>query len=151
MPTVASFMDIAAPPEAVAAVLLDPEAAPLWTSGLTRLELVEGKLGEPGSVGRAHYGKGKRSYTFEDHLVSVTRNRRYVSRITGGGLDARMETTLDVIAEGTRMAVEWSGTGTRPFTNMLLPFLGSRIARQAGGDLERLRLLVETRWHNTVE
>lgn len=149
MQTVAACVDISAPPEAVAAVLLDADAAPLWTTGLKRLELVDGELGEPGSIGHAHYGDGKRSYILEDRLVSVTPNRHYVSNITGGGLNAEVETTLESIADGTRMCIQWSGTGTRFPTRILLPFLRNRIARQSKQDLEALRSLVESRWRNS--
>ena len=135
----------------MAAVLLDAGAAPLWTSGLNHLELVEGGLGEPGSVGHAHYGEGKRSYTLEDRLVSVTPNRHYVSVITGGGLNARVETDLEATAEGTTMRVIWTGTGTRPLARILLPLMKNRISRQSQRDLEALRSLVESRWLNTIQ
>ena len=46
MPTIEVSTDIAASPMAVTDALLDIELAPRWTSGLERLELVEGQVGE---------------------------------------------------------------------------------------------------------
>ena len=148
MPTVVTTVDISAPAEAVASVLLDAESAPVWTAGLQRLEVVKGTVGEPGSVGLAHYEEGNRSYVLEDRLLSATPNRSYVSEIAGGGLKARVETTLEEVGSETRMTVSWSGTGTNPITWAILPFLRSRIAEQSATDLAALRELVEARWQD---
>lgn len=149
MPTVVTSVSIAAPASAVAGVLLDAEAAPIWTSGLNRLELVDGSIGEPGSVGLAHYEEGNRSYILEDRLVSVTPNRRYVSEISGGGMKARVTTTLVEGGGGTRVTVSWSGTGTNPVMWAILWFMKGRIAKRASEDLDSLRELVEARWRDT--
>ena len=52
-------------------VLLDAEAAPIWTRDLERLELVHGVVGEAGSVGLAHYGEGRRRYALQDRLIAA--------------------------------------------------------------------------------
>ena len=147
MPVVTASVHIAAPPEAVGVVLLDAEAAPLWTADLVRLELIEGKVGEPGSVGHAHYGRGKRSYVLEDRLVSVDPNRRYLSQIVGGGLTANVETTLERTGDGTNMTITWTGAGTNPTTRLALSLMKRRIARRIRQDLDALCALVEARWH----
>lgn len=71
MPTVVTVVDIGATPEAVLSVLLDAEAAPIWTRDLERLELVHGVVGEAGSVGLAHYGEGRRRYTLQGRLIAA--------------------------------------------------------------------------------
>lgn len=151
MPVVDASVFVAAPPTAVSAVLLDADAAPLWTAGLERLELIEGKVGEPGSVGHAHYREGKRSYVLEDRLVSVDPNCRYVSTITGGGLTADVETTLEPMGDGTMITITWAGTGTNPFTRLVISLMKRRIGKRAGRDLDALRTLVESRWQDTAE
>jgi hypothetical protein len=86
------------------------------------LELVSGKPGEAGCVGRAHYLEGGRRYVLEDVLVKVTPGRRYVARVTGGGIVADVETTLDPIGHGeTLLTLRWRGRGTTPLTKILLP------------------------------
>lgn len=145
MPTVVSSVVIAAPAQEVVEVLLDAESAPLWTEGLERLELVEGTVGEPGSVGVAHYVEGNRHYTLEDRLLSVKPNQHYVSEISGGGLKARIETTLEEAGDKTTMTIRWSGTGTNPISWVMLPLMRNRIARQSATDLVSLRELVESR------
>lgn len=144
MPNVVTVVDIGATPEAVASVLLDAEAAPVWTSGLVQLELVQGVAGEPGSVGLAHYGQGRRRYTLQDRLIAVTPNRHYLSEVTGGGLTATVETSLEPLATGTRMTVSWSGRGTSPVTRLTLPLLKPLILRRARSDLRALGSLVES-------
>ena len=137
---------IGAPPEAVVAVLLDGDAAPEWTSGLTSLELVEGDPGEPGCVGLAHYDEGGSRYVLTDRLVAVTPNEHYVSEISGGGLEARVETTLEALdASRTRVTVRWSGSGANPVTRLVLPLMRGRIAKRSADDLRALGALVESR------
>ena len=131
-----SSVTIAAPVEAVERVLLDAELAPLWTTGLERLELVEGAVGEPGSVGLAHYVEGNRRYVLEDRLLSVEQGRRYESEVLGGGLKARVKTTLEAEGNETTMTIRWSGKGTNPITWVVLPLMKGRIARQSAKDLE---------------
>ena len=145
--TITATVLIEAPPAAVADVLLDAAAAPLWTSGLRSLELVAGESGRPGSVGRAVYDEGGRTSVFEDRLLEVSPNQRYVSALTGPGLCARIETTLDAVeAETTRVTVRWSGTGTAPMARVALPLLRRRIARRSERDLMALKRLTEERW-----
>jgi hypothetical protein len=149
MPTVTVTLRIAVPPEVVAGVLLDAESAPLWTAGLERLEHVAGEPGEPGCVGHAHYGAGRRSYVLVDVLEEVVSNRRFVSRVTGGGITARVETDLEPVGEGaTELTLRWKGSGTNPLTRLLLPMMRRRIRRRAAADLDSLRELAEARGHS---
>jgi hypothetical protein len=145
MPVVEQSVDIAASPEAVSDVLLDIEAAPLWTSGLERMELVEGVVGQPGSRGVAHYLEGGRRYTVDDHLLEAVPGQRFKSEIRGGGLKATVETRLEEVPGGTRTTVRWSGTGTNPITKLVLPFLKAKIGSRSREDLQALRELVEER------
>jgi hypothetical protein len=145
MPTIEESIDISASPSAVSTVLLDVDAAPLWTSGLERLELIDGRAGEPGSVGHAHYVEGSRRYILEDCLVEATPGERFKSKIRGGGLKATVETHLEQIPSGTRLRIRWSGTGTNPLTKTLLPFLKRQMSRRTREDLQALRNLVEAR------
>ena len=136
--------EIAAPPASVEAVLLDASLAPAWTSGLERLELVEGTPGTAGCVGRAHYLEGGRRYVLDDVLVEAVPATYYRSHITGNGLSIDVETFLEPTPDGgTTMRLRWSGTGTTTATRMILPLIRSRIRRRAKADLDALRRLVE--------
>lgn len=145
VPVVAEYVDVAASPDAVSEVLLDVEAAPLWTSGLEGLELVDGVPGLTGCRGIAHYVEGGRRYQVEDLLIEAVPGQRFKSRIRGGGLGATVETRLEPVTDGTRVTIRWSGRGTNPITWLVLPLLKRRIAERCRADLEALGRLVESR------
>ena len=145
MPSVKSVIRIGVPPEVVAGVLLNAALAPQWTAGLEQLELVAGEPGEPGCVGRAHYLARGRRHTLEDTLEEVTPNRRFLSRVTGEGITATVETILTPIGEGaTELSLRWEGRGTTPLTRVLLPMMKRRLARRITADLRSLRQLAES-------
>jgi hypothetical protein len=144
VPTIEVTTDIAASPMAVTDALLDIELAPRWTSGLERLELVEGEAGQPGCVGRAHYVERGRRSILEDRLVEAIPGRYFRSELTGEGLKATVETELVEIPGGTRMTIRWSGTGTNPLSRVLLPLLKSRLRTRSRQDLESLKRLIES-------
>jgi uncharacterized protein YndB with AHSA1/START domain len=141
--TIRTHIDIGAPPGDVAAVILDASKAVLWTADLERFEVVTGTPGLVGSKARLHYIQNGRRYTMEDELLEVEPNRRYLSRVSGDALVAEVETRLTPSAGGTRVDIRWSGKA-RPFLlRLLLPFLRGNLARQALGDLVKLKQLVE--------
>lgn len=144
MPVIERTIRIGVPPEAVAKVLLDADLAPKWTAGLERLEVVAGALGQPGCVGHAHYVENGRRHVLEDVLLDVTPNRRYRSRVRGGGIAATVETTLEPIGnDKTHLTLRWSGRGSNPLTMIALPLMKRRIARRTDADLRSLRRLAE--------
>lgn len=146
MPIVEVSTRVAATPEAITTVLLDASLAPAWTAGLDHLEVVAGTPGEPGCVGRAHYIEGGRSHVLEDVLEQVEPARYFRSRLTGGGLTAVVETTLDRVGEhATDLTLRWTGRGTNPLTSFVLVVTKRRLAARARADLESLRRLVEDR------
>lgn len=145
VPTIEETTEIVASPLAVSDVLLDVDAAPLWTSGLERLEVVEGIAGEPGCLGRAHYVEGGRRYVVEDRLVSAVPGHSFTSEIRGGGMRATVETRLEEIPSGSRVTIRWVGTGTDPMTKLVLPLLRRQLRGRMREDLQALRDLVESR------
>ena len=144
MVQVRASVDIAAPVDVVVGVLLDPARAPLWTDGLERLEVVRGVPGEAGCVGRASYrGSFGRTVVMTDTLDVANPGRFYRSTIHGGGITAVVETHLARTDSGTRMVMEWSGTGSHLVANLTLRLLRRGITRRAEADLARLAALAE--------
>ncbi|MDJ0923505.1 MAG: SRPBCC family protein [Acidimicrobiia bacterium] len=147
MVTIEASVEIAATPDTITDVLLDIDAAPLWTSGLERLELVAGVPGGPGSVARAHYVEGRRRYVLEDRLLEASPGSHFRSLITGGGLEATVDTTLEPFPHGTIVTIRWMGKGTNPITRALLPLMRKRIAERSREDLRALKSLIEKAEH----
>ena len=141
--TVRTSIYIDRPPPVVAAVLLDPDKAILWTSDLERFEVLEGRPGLVGSRARLHYQEGGRRYVMEDELLEIEPDRRFLSRVSGEAIEAEVETFLEPDKGGTLLTIDWRGRGKPLLLKLLLPFMRRSVARQAQADLVKLKALVE--------
>lgn len=146
MVTVRTSVHASAPVDAVVAVILDADLAPLWTDGLERLELVSGVPGEPGCVGKAHYrGSFGRTTVMTDTLEAVEPGRYYRSVVAGGPVTATVETFLVPEHGGTRISLVWSGVGSHLVANATMRLLRRSLERRARADLASLARLAEER------
>lgn len=143
MPKFKVSVEINQPPDVIDRALEDPDNMVQWTSDLEWFEVVEGRQGEAGAVGRAHYTQRGKPYIMEDVLEYCVPGKKYVSRVSGGGMTARVETLLSPTEEGTEMSISWSG-GSRSFPGrLILPLMGPFIKRRAQADLDTFKRLVE--------
>ena len=133
------------PPDIVDQALLKAENATYWTTDLEEFEVVEGKPGEVGSMGRLHFVQKGHEHIMEDVLEYSEPGKRYVSRVSGPTITARVETNIEPINSGTKLVIAWTGTGKKLLLRLLLPFLKKKITRQSQKELVTFKNLVETR------
>lgn len=116
-------IEINQPPEIVVQALMKAENAPYWDTYLEEFEVVKGKPGEVGAVGRLHYVQKGHEYIMEDVLEYAEPGKRYVSRVSGPAITVRVETTIEPTIGGTRLAIVWTGIGKQLLLRLLLPLL----------------------------
>jgi hypothetical protein len=127
----------------ITAALMDPENMVYWTSDLERFEVIAGEPGKVGARALLHYVQGDQTYTMEDELLEMVPNEYFLSRVSGGGLVAQVETWLKEADRGTNMTIRWEGTGENWRLKLLLPFMRGPISRQTRKDLEKFKQLIE--------
>ncbi|TWP51735.1 hypothetical protein FKR81_12780 [Lentzea tibetensis] len=130
------------PPAEVAAVMFDPAQDLRWTGGITSSRparpgpLVEGTIVERTAtfLGRTFtYGYVVTRHE-PDRLVEMTVDRPFPMVV-------RYELAAD--AEGTRVAIHATG-GPGRFFGWLSPVLARQVRRSIAGDLDRLRICLES-------
>jgi hypothetical protein len=137
-------IDIDRPPDIVVQALLKAENATYWTTDLEEFEVVKGKPGEVGAIGRLHFVQQGHEHIMEDVIEFSEPGKRYVSRVSGPAITARVETNIEPINSGTKLAIVWTGTGKKLLLRLLLPLLRKKIARQSQKELATFKNLVET-------
>jgi hypothetical protein len=137
-------INIDQPADIVDQALMQPANAPRWTSDLEKFEVVKGEPGLTGSIAHLHYRQGGRSYIMEEVLEYAEPGRRYVSRVSGNGVVARVETTIEPSASRSELTVLWSGTGKSIIAKLSFPLLRGMMIRRARADLNKFKNLVET-------
>lgn len=136
---------IAAPVETVVAAMMRAENAPHWTKHLERMEVVKRPPELVGSIARLHYLENGQRYVMEDRMIEADPGRRYVSIVSGAPVEARVETMLRPVGNGTEMTLRWTGRGKVQPLKLIMPLLRGRMRRQAQEELETFKTLVETR------
>lgn len=92
-------VDIAAPPELVFDIWVDPERSPEWTDGLTRVSDISGMPGRAGTRYAAWFGRTRAAA----EVIVGDRPRRYAWNVRLGPLAAEFDTRFDPSGSGTRM------------------------------------------------
>jgi hypothetical protein len=82
------------PVDIIVHALMNPANHPFWTTGLERFEIIEGKPGETGSVAHLHYSQKGREYIMKDELIFCEPGKKYISRVSGEYITARVEPSI---------------------------------------------------------
>jgi hypothetical protein len=142
---VSTETDIARPREDVARFAADPDNAPAW---YVNIKSVEWKTAPPVAVGSkiafiAQFPGWRLSYTYE--VVELAPGLRLVMRTAEGPFP--METTYtwsSVNSSGTRMTLRNRGEPAG-FSRLVAPLMASVMRKANRKDLQRLKLLLESR------
>jgi hypothetical protein len=136
---------IPAPVETVVMALNDPDNCPLWQTDLVKFETIKGRAEEVGSIALLHFEQKGKTYVMQDELIYCEPGRKYISRVSGDFITARVETTLKNLGKETEITLIWSGCGKKIPIRIMLPFLRRKLIRQTREDLERFRELIQER------
>jgi hypothetical protein len=131
------------PSDVVHQAFIDPDNSVQWMQDLVRFETIRGKPDEAGAVAHLHYNQKGKSYILEDVLEYCEPGRKYISRVSGGGLSAHVDISIDPIKGGTDIAMTWDGTGKNLLIKLVLWFMRRKIKRGAQAELETFKRLVE--------
>ena len=131
------------PPEVVHQAFIDPDNSVQWMQDLVKFETIRGKADEAGAVAHLHYNQKGKSYILEDVLEYCEPGRKYISQVSGGGLSAHVEISIDPAEGGTDITMIWNGTGKNLIIKVMLWLMRGKIKRGAQAELETFKRLVE--------
>lgn len=143
MPELTVSTIINQPVDIVYKAYTDPDIMLKWSADLVKFEPVKGKFGEIGSYAHLHYRQKNKSYILKDELEFLDPGKKIVSQVTGQGLRIQVTTLFNIFDNGTELILIWDGRGTNLFLKILLPFMKSKIKKQAQGELDEFKSLVE--------
>ena len=131
------------PPEIVHQAFIDPDNSVQWMQDLVKFETIKGKADEAGAVAHLHYSQKGKSYILEDVLEYCESGRKYISRVSGGGLSANVDVSIDPANGGTDITMIWIGIGKNLIIKVILWLMRRKIKRGAQTELETFKRLVE--------
>jgi len=79
----------------------------------------------------------------EDRLLEMIPGKYYRSQVSGGGMNAQVETWIRAERDGTEVTGRWSATGEKLLVRLMLPFMKNSVMRQMNSDQETFKELVE--------
>ncbi|MEM7500783.1 MAG: SRPBCC family protein [Pseudomonadota bacterium] len=135
--------------EAVWSAFEDADTRPEWQSGLTARRQISGKPNDIGSVVELTFDEGGSSRSV---IETITERRR--PNFLAATYESRHRTLLTVNTfesiggEQTRWSV-WSNVRFRGIASITSLFTAKRVRQQLEDDMQRFKLLVETREAST--
>lgn len=131
------------PIDIVVKALMNPENHTHWTKHLQKFEVIKSTPGKVGSIAHLHYLENGQSYIMKDELVYCDPGKKYISKVSGDALTAKVETVLESLGNNTRMKLKWSGKGKILFLKLFLPLMKKKMIKGAEQDLQTFKKLVE--------
>ena len=130
-------LTVPAPPEAVFAVLSDPETYPDWLAGAQRIRQVDDDFPAPGATFDHEVGPTEATTVADDtESVAVDAPNRLVLEVHAGPMRGLVEFELERTGEGTLVTFRESTLGP---LGVAMPLLRGPIFLRNRASLERLR------------
>jgi hypothetical protein len=133
---------IGRPVDEVFAVIRDVGRAPLWTPGLSEARITSDGPLEAGSSLLYRGTFLGRGYTSPVLCTGLTENKQYATRTTAGPFYLETDTTLEPVAEGTRVTATYRGE-SRGFFKIAEPLIVRLSKKHWETAAENLRALME--------
>ena len=132
------------PIDEVIQAYLEPKNIPYWMTNVVNYEVIEGKMGEIGTIIRLHYNQSGQNIIIEDRLIYCEKGKKYVSERASKTLIVQLETTFYPLKNATKMNLVWSGKGKVFILKLLLPLMRKNLRKLAKSELIRFRNMVES-------
>lgn len=114
-----------------------------YMTGLERYDIISGGPDEAGSEMHLYYKEKDRTHMMRDICEFCEPGKRYVSKVEGDAIRARVDIHFNEEEGGIRMKLNWSGKEKILLLKLLLPLMRGRIKKQALAELEAFGRLVE--------
>ncbi|MFC2137729.1 SRPBCC family protein [Bacteroidota bacterium] len=144
MPLIKISVKINKPVKEVYKAYVDPKIMVKWMSYLEKFECNQEDFGKIGAIAYCHYNQNGRKYIMEDKLEYLDPEKKIISTVSGNGLKAKVETIFNSFNDKTEIVMIWIGKGKNLLLIILLPFLKNKIKKQAQGELDKFKRLVES-------
>lgn len=136
-------IDIAADPEAVAAVMFAPHREPDWVEAITSVEVLGAAAVAPGARARLTGRLMGRDFAWTSEILAIEAPHRLSLKVEDGPFVGTVSYQIDQVAGGSRVSVRNQGETT------VMAFLSPSMVEgpmrtMMSADLARLKGIVET-------
>lgn len=123
----------------------DQDTLPRWITGLQRIEQVEGKPGEVGSVSKHVYLEKGRIIEMIETITAHEPERHFAGELETGGMQCTIRVDFVDKGDSTLMRFRSDFRSQGFLMKLMMPFVKGRVRARQEGDMKKFKALVERR------
>ena len=136
-------VEIKQPVERVYDAFMDQSQRPRWRKGLQSVELVSGKLGEPGSKQKLTFADTGRDLVLDETIIDVVANEACYFRLDHASMYSLTNVVFRERDGKTRVSSAVHVHGNGLLWRFLVPLMKGSFRRRQQADLKRFKALLE--------